>query len=74
VLQLRNDLASAEKEFRLAVELDPKLAAARVSLGRLLIQTRRAAEAVPLFKEALALDPGSEQARQFLKQLDPETP
>ena len=60
-------LAGAEREFRLAVEFDPKLATSRVSLGMLLVRTGRISEAVSLFKEALALDPGNEQAREFLK-------
>lgn len=50
------DAALAEKELREAVRLEPGYGDACFELGRLLVQNRRAAEAVKLLQQAVAAD------------------
>jgi tetratricopeptide (TPR) repeat protein len=59
-------LDSAITEFQKAIDLDPKLAAAFVDLGEVLIEKRDYAAAVPPLKHALELNPKVEGAHQLL--------
>ena len=49
--------AEAEAEFRAAAVLSPRFVDARANLGMLYLRQRRFDEAVPLLRDALALDP-----------------
>jgi len=55
VLDSPSRLASAEQEYRAALEEDPNCALAAYSLGRCLIESGRQAEAAALLEKALAL-------------------
>jgi cellulose synthase operon protein C len=63
------DLSAANVLFRAAAQVQPKSAAARVGWGRLFIVTHQDDDAVKLFKEALALEPGNAQAMLGLAQV-----
>ncbi|MFZ0644653.1 MAG: tetratricopeptide repeat protein, partial [Candidatus Acidiferrales bacterium] len=56
----------AVAEFQKATELDPKLAAAFVDLGGVLIEKHDYAGAVPPLKRAVALSPNLEGAHRLL--------
>lgn len=51
-----------------AREFPPARAAALVGLGKVLLQQGKASEAVPLFKEALELQPGADKLHFYLAQ------
>jgi Flp pilus assembly protein TadD len=51
------DTTRAEKYLRRAIEIDPKLAAAYVTWGRLYVRANRYSEAAPLFERAVSLEP-----------------
>lgn len=51
------DTTRAEKYLRRAIELDPNLAAAYLSWGRLYVRTNRYSEAAPLLERAVSLQP-----------------
>ncbi|HJP92415.1 MAG TPA: tetratricopeptide repeat protein [Pyrinomonadaceae bacterium] len=51
------DTARVEKYLRRAIELDPNLAGAYVTWGRLYVRAGRYSEAVPLFERAVSLQP-----------------
>src|SRR5580658_3349510 len=59
-------LDAAVAEFQKAAELDPKLNAAFVDLGGVLIEKRDYAAAIPPLKRALELSPNLEGAHQLL--------
>jgi Tfp pilus assembly protein PilF len=61
-LQKKGDAASAEKELRTALGLDPKLAEVRNELGALLNERRRFGEAESELKRAVADQPGLGEA------------
>jgi len=58
----------AIRNYRLALELDPRDVAAHNNLGWILASQGRIAEAVPHFERALALNPEDENARRNLDQ------
>lgn len=58
--------ALASKSTQKAIELAPDLPEAQVTLGELLTATGRAAEAIPILKEAVKADGGSIPARLAL--------
>lgn len=60
------DMVKAEREFRDAVALDPKLARAQFGLGNVLVRLGRLPEAEQAFKAALAADPGLASAQANL--------
>ena len=51
------DMVKAEREFRDAIALDPKLARAQFGLGNVMVRLGRMPEAEQAFKAALAADP-----------------
>jgi tetratricopeptide (TPR) repeat protein len=61
-LAKRGRLPEAEKEFRRAVELQPKLAEAHFSLGLSLVQQGKNQEAISSFRAAVDLKPDYAQA------------
>lgn len=71
--RLAGELAKAghpeqsEAVLRKAVEVDPKLVAARVDLGVALARQLRFADAVIEFEAALRLDPGNQAAQTYLE-------
>jgi Flp pilus assembly protein TadD len=69
VLFYKKDLASAEQEYRKAIQLDSGFMSARISLALLLARTDRGAEAISVLREVLTLDPANPQARQLLEQV-----
>lgn len=60
------DLASAEHRYRLAVELEPSLAAAHTNLGNLLHRAGDLAGARAAYERALELEPTQAEARYNL--------
>ena len=63
------DTARAEKYLKRAVELDPNLAAAYLSWGRLYVRTNRYSEAAPLLERAVALQPDLLEAHYQLSRV-----
>ncbi len=66
------DLAGAEHEYRIALDLDPRHVNALGNLGNLLAERGQEDDAVSLYEEALKADPGNENvtwnyARQVLR-------
>jgi arylsulfatase A-like enzyme/Flp pilus assembly protein TadD len=57
------NLRAAGDSFRRAAEIDPRNADAVNGLGVLLVQEKRAADAIPLFERAFAMAPGLIEAR-----------
>jgi tetratricopeptide (TPR) repeat protein len=53
----------AERSFRAALDRDAESVRALVNLSSLLVDTRRAEEAIPLLRRAVALDPEASEAR-----------
>lgn len=62
----RRELATAEHLFRLALELEPSLAAAATNLGNLLYHQGSFTEARRLYEQALEHDPSQPEARYNL--------
>ena len=62
----RNDLATAEKEYRDAAALDPSSAKAQFGLGNVYVRQSRFPEAETAYKTAVALDPGMAAAQTNL--------
>jgi tetratricopeptide (TPR) repeat protein len=62
----RGELATAEHLFRLALELEPSLAAAATNLGNLLYHQGAFEEARRLYEQALDCDPAQPEARYNL--------
>jgi Flp pilus assembly protein TadD len=60
----RNDAATAEREYRAALRLDPRASAVRCNLAVLLSRNRLTREAVPLLEEGVRLSP-TEPALHF---------
>lgn len=60
------DLHKAAREFAAAIRLNPKDAVAHFDLGRLLLQSGNAIEAIPELEEALRLSPGNRDAHALL--------
>jgi tetratricopeptide (TPR) repeat protein len=58
----RNDVESAEKEYKEALKLDPKYDAALNNLGLLHMQQREFDKAIPLFQQALTANPSRIEA------------
>jgi protein O-mannosyl-transferase len=56
----------AAEQYRLALRLRPDDIDSRINLGYSLVRMGRGAEALPLFREALARDPGSKRAQAGL--------
>jgi tetratricopeptide (TPR) repeat protein len=65
-LARHHQIKEAEKEFRLAVELQPKLADAHCGLGRALLDQNKTKEAVPSFRAAIDIKPDYALAYEFL--------
>lgn len=63
------DTARAEKYLRRAIELDPKLAAAYLSLGRFYARANRHSEAAPLLERAVSLQPELAEAHYQLSRV-----
>lgn len=61
-----NDMASAEREYRIILAIDPQSSQAWTGLGVLLYGTGRTGEAVPALQNALRIDPGAANAKLFL--------
>jgi tetratricopeptide (TPR) repeat protein len=53
----KRDFATAEREFRDAIALDPRSAKAQLGLGNVYVRESRLAEAETAYRAALALDP-----------------
>ena len=70
MLFAQNRLAEALPHFFKAVELQPASAAAQSDLGGALAQAGRTREAAEHLKQALALDPTYDAARQNLAMLE----
>jgi Tfp pilus assembly protein PilF len=67
MLKISNaDTTRAEKYLRRALELDPNLAAAYLTWGRLYVRTNRYSEAAPLLERAVSLQPGVPEAHYQL--------
>ena len=62
----RNDLSTAEKEYRDAAGLDPRSAEAQLGLGNVYVRLRLFPEAEKSYKAALALDSGMAAAQTNL--------
>jgi tetratricopeptide (TPR) repeat protein len=62
----RSDLDTAEHLFRLAIELEPNMAAALTNLGNLVYRQGNVEEARTLYERALAHDPTQAEARYNL--------
>jgi Flp pilus assembly protein TadD len=60
--------AAAEKEYVIAVKLDPNDADAQTALGRLYLNEGKGADAEEQFRELLRLKPGDPEAEQNLAQ------
>jgi tetratricopeptide (TPR) repeat protein len=58
----RNDFATAAKEYRDALTLDPRSSTAQFGLGNVYVRQERLAEAERAYQAALALDPGMSAA------------
>lgn len=58
--------AEAERLYRCALELSPRMACARVNLGNMLFKTRRTSEALVEYEQALLDDPGCAEAHYNL--------
>jgi tetratricopeptide (TPR) repeat protein len=70
MLKMSNaDTARAEKYLRRALELDPNLAAAYLTLGRLYARGNRYPEAAPLLERAVALQPELVEAHYQLSRV-----
>ena len=70
MLKMSNaDTTRAEKYLRRAVELDPNLAAAYLTLGRLYARANRFNEAAPLFERAISLQPELVEAHYQLSRV-----
>jgi len=63
------DTIRAEKYLKRAIELDPKLAAAYLSWGRLYVRSNRYSEAAPLLERAVALQPELVEAHYQLSRV-----
>jgi len=63
VAEDRNDNQTAEHLFRLAIELEPNMAAALTNLGNLVYRQGELEEARRLYERALEHDPGQPEAR-----------
>jgi Flp pilus assembly protein TadD len=63
------DTTRAEKYLRRATELDPTLAAAFLSWGRLYVRTNRYSEAAPLLERAVSLQPELPEAHYQLSRV-----
>ena len=59
------DFVAAEREYKRAIELDPKNARARYLLGRVLTALERRAEALQQFQEARRIDPRFSRTRFY---------
>lgn len=62
----RNDLSTAEKEYRDAAVLDPRSAEAQFGLGNVYVRLSLFPEAEKAYRAALALDPGMAAAQTNL--------
>jgi cytochrome c-type biogenesis protein CcmH/NrfG len=62
----RNDLVTAEKEYRDAAALDPRSAEAPFDLGNVYVRQGRLSEAVRAYEVALAIDPRMAEAQTNL--------
>jgi Tfp pilus assembly protein PilF len=60
------DTARAEKYLKRAIELDPNLAAAYLTWGRVYVRANRYSEAAPLFERAVSLQPELPEAHYQL--------
>jgi Tfp pilus assembly protein PilF len=70
MLKLSNaDTTQAEKYLKRAIELDPNLAAAYLTWGRLYVRTNRYSEAAPLLERAASLQPESLEAHYQLSRV-----
>jgi tetratricopeptide (TPR) repeat protein len=70
MLKMSNaDTVRAEKYLRHAVELDPNLAAAYLTLGRLYARANRYSEAAPLLERAVSLQPALVEAHYQLSRV-----
>jgi len=63
------DTTRAEKYLKRAIELDPNLAVAYLTWGRLHLRANRYAEAAPLFERAASLQPDSIEAHYQLSRV-----
>ncbi|HET9620106.1 MAG TPA: tetratricopeptide repeat protein [Kofleriaceae bacterium] len=65
----RGDAATAEQQFRLAIELEPHMAAALTNLGNLVYRRGEIREARAFYERALEHDPSQAEARYNLANL-----
>ncbi len=65
-------LAEAEEAFRKAVELESDNPRYTFNLGLILMRQGRPTEARPFFETALRLEPGFEDARRYLREIEPD--
>jgi predicted regulator of Ras-like GTPase activity (Roadblock/LC7/MglB family) len=66
VLEAREDVAGAQREFEIALGQDPANMIARTALGRILIQQGRMGEAAQHLEHVLFLNPADVSARELL--------
>ena len=70
ILKMTNaDTARAEKYLKRATELDPTLAAAYLTQGKLYVRANRYSEAAPLLERAVSLEPELLEAHYQLSQV-----
>ena len=62
----KGELASAEKNLRRALKIDPHSLAALNNLGIVLAREGKPAEAIPLYQEALKVRPGNAATQRNL--------
>jgi tetratricopeptide (TPR) repeat protein len=62
----RNDFATAEKEYKDALALDPRSSTAQFGLGNVYVRQERLADAERAYQAALALEPGMSAAQTNL--------
>src|SRR6185312_11677802 len=58
----RGQLADAGRHFQAAADADPNDAQIAVNLGHILVELNRPKEALPVLRQAMAMDPKSSEA------------
>ena len=65
----KKDIAGAEREYQLAIKLDPNNAVAHTNLGALLYGKGDKAGSKAAYTRVLEIDPNNTAVRKFLKTL-----